>query len=52
MTKQGHGKTEIPLSAPELVDHVKTRISYMILTYKPFQLLIKQMNFKNPLDFF
>lgn len=37
---------------PELIDHVKTRISYLIATFKPYEQLIKQRVFKNAQEFF
>ena len=46
-----HGQ-QTALMVPELIDHVKTRISYLIATFKPYDQLIKNRIFKNAQEFF
>ena len=44
-TSGGNKKTAV--APPELLDQTKTRISYMISTYKPFRQYVEMRPFKN-----
>lgn len=49
-TGGGSKKTAVPM--PELLDQTKTRISYMVATYKPYRQFIQQRPYKNVRAFF
>ena len=49
-TSGGNKKTAVAL--PELLDQTKTRISYMIATYKPFRQYVEMRPFKDVQAFF
>lgn len=51
-TRSGRYGQQTVMIEPQLIDAVKTRISYLIATFKPYDQVIKNRVFKNPLQFY
>jgi hypothetical protein len=51
-TRTGRFGQQTAVAQPALIDAVKTRISYLIASYKPYEHVIMNRAFKNPLEFF
>ena len=50
--RTGGGGKQTTVAAPELLDQTKTRISYLVSTFKPWKHCIEQRNYKNVKAFF
>lgn len=51
-SRPGRFGQQVILGPPQLIDVVKTRISYLIATFKPYEQVIRLMAYKNPLEFY